>query len=34
VADLAPVLDVARLRGVLEDLIACRRLLEVAIKDG
>ena len=34
VADLVPVLDVGRLRGVLEDLIACRRLLDTALKDG
>ena len=34
VADLAPIVDMARLRGVLEDLIACRRLLDVALKDG
>ena len=34
VADLVPVLDVARLRGVLQDLIACRQLLDVAFKDG
>jgi DNA-binding transcriptional MerR regulator len=34
VADLVPVIDVARLRGVLEDLIACRRLLDAALKDG
>jgi DNA-binding transcriptional MerR regulator len=34
VTDFAPILDVARLRGVLEDLIACRRLLDVALKDG
>jgi DNA-binding transcriptional MerR regulator len=34
VADLSPILDVARLKGVLDDLIACRRLLDVALKDG
>jgi DNA-binding transcriptional MerR regulator len=34
VADLAPVVDMARLRGVLEDLIACRRMLDAAFKDG
>ena len=34
VADLAPMVDLARLKGVLEDLIACRRLLDAAIKDG
>ena len=34
VADIVPVIDVARLKGVLEDLIACRRLLDVALKDG
>ena len=27
-------LDVARLQGVLEDLIACRQLLDRALKDG
>jgi DNA-binding transcriptional MerR regulator len=34
VADLAPAVDLARLRGVLENLIACRRMLDAAIKDG
>jgi DNA-binding transcriptional MerR regulator len=34
VADLAPGVDLARLRGVLEELIACRRLLDAALKDG
>ncbi len=34
VADLAPGLDVARLQGVLQDLIACRQLLDAALKDG
>ena len=34
VADLAPVVDMARLKGVLEDLIACRRLLDSALKEG
>lgn len=34
VADIAPILDVARLKGVLEDLIACRRMLDAALKDG
>jgi len=34
VAELAPIMDVARLKGVLEDLIACRRLLDTALKDG
>jgi DNA-binding transcriptional MerR regulator len=34
VAELAPIIDVARLKGVLEDLIACRRLLDTALKDG
>jgi DNA-binding transcriptional MerR regulator len=34
VADLVPVVDLARLRGVLEDLIACRRLLDAALKEG
>ena len=34
VADLAPALDFARLKGVLQDLIACRQLLDAALKDG
>jgi DNA-binding transcriptional MerR regulator len=34
VADLSPMVDVARLKGVLEDLIACRQLLDAALKDG
>ena len=34
VADLAPGADLARLRGVLEELMACRRLLDAALKDG
>jgi DNA-binding transcriptional MerR regulator len=34
VADLAPGVDLARLRGVLEELIACRQLLDSALKDG
>ncbi len=34
VADLAPGLDVARLKDVLQDLIACRQLLDAALKDG
>lgn len=34
VADLSPAVDLARLRGVLDDLIACRRLLDAALKDG
>ncbi len=34
VADLAPALDVARLKAVLQDLIACRQLLDAALKDG
>jgi len=34
VADLAPGVDLARLRGVLEELIACRQLLDAALKDG
>jgi DNA-binding transcriptional MerR regulator len=34
VADLAPIVDLGRLKGVLEELIACRRLLDAAIKDG
>jgi DNA-binding transcriptional MerR regulator len=34
VTDIVPVLDVARLKGVLEDLITCRKLLDAAIKDG
>ena len=34
VADLSPVVDLARLRGALEDLIACRRMLDAALKEG
>ena len=34
VAELSPVADLARLRGVLENLIACRRLVDAALKDG
>jgi DNA-binding transcriptional MerR regulator len=34
VADLAPGVDLARLRGVLDELIACRQLLAAALKDG
>jgi DNA-binding transcriptional MerR regulator len=34
VADLSPVVDIVRLKGVLEDLIACRQLLDSALKDG
>jgi len=34
IADLAPGVDFARLKGVLEDLIACRQLLDAALKDG
>jgi DNA-binding transcriptional MerR regulator len=34
VTDIVPIIDVARLKGVLEDLIACRRLLDAALKDG
>jgi len=34
VADLAPGVDLARLRGVMEELIACRQLLDAALKDG
>jgi DNA-binding transcriptional MerR regulator len=30
----APALDVARLKGVLQDLITCRQLLESALKEG
>ena len=33
IADLAPGVDFARLKGVLEDLIACRKLLDAALKD-
>jgi len=33
VADLAPGVDLARLKAVLEDLIACRKLLDAALKD-
>jgi DNA-binding transcriptional MerR regulator len=34
VTDIAPLLDVGRLKGVLEDLIACRKLLDTALKEG
>ena len=34
VADLAPGMDLERLKGVLQDLIACRQLLDAALKDG
>ena len=34
VADLAPAFDIERLQGVLQDLIACRQLLDAALKDG
>ena len=34
VAELVPIVDVARLKGVLEELIACRRLLDAALNDG
>jgi len=34
VADLSPAADIARLKGVLDDLIACRQLLDAALKDG
>ena len=34
VADLAPPFDVARLKGVLQDLIACRQLLDSVLKEG
>ncbi len=34
VAELSPMMDVARLKGVLEELIACRQLLDAALKDG
>ena len=34
VADIVPIVDVGRLKGVLEDLIACRKLLDAALKDG
>jgi DNA-binding transcriptional MerR regulator len=34
VADLSPVADIARLKGVLEDLIVCRQLLDAALKEG
>jgi DNA-binding transcriptional MerR regulator len=34
VADLATPFDVARLKSVLQDLIACRQLLDAALKDG
>jgi DNA-binding transcriptional MerR regulator len=34
VASIARPIDVARLEGVLRDLIACRQLLDAALKDG
>ena len=34
VADIVPIVDVGRLKGVLEDLIACRKLLDAVLKDG
>ncbi len=35
VADLAPApIDLARLKSVLQDLVACRQLLEAALKDS
>ena len=34
VADLAPPFDTARLKGVLQDLIACRQLLDSVLKEG
>ena len=34
VAELSPMMDVARLKGVLEELITCRQLLDAALKDG
>jgi DNA-binding transcriptional MerR regulator len=34
VAELSPAVDIARLKGVLEDLIACRQLLDAALKEG
>jgi DNA-binding transcriptional MerR regulator len=34
VADLAPGFDIERLQGVLQDLIACRQLLDAALKGG
>ncbi|MDE1933112.1 MerR family transcriptional regulator [Bradyrhizobium sp.] len=34
VADIVPIIDVGRLKGVLEELIACRKLLDAALKDG
>ena len=34
VAELSPMMDVARLKGVLEELIACRQLLDAALKEG
>ncbi|HLX14759.1 MAG TPA: MerR family transcriptional regulator [Bradyrhizobium sp.] len=33
VADLAPGVDLVRLKSVLEDLISCRKLLDAALKD-
>jgi DNA-binding transcriptional MerR regulator len=34
VAELSPVVDLVRLRGVLENLVACRQLLDAALKEG
>jgi hypothetical protein len=34
VAELASGVDLAGLKSVLEDLIACRKLLDAALKDG
>jgi DNA-binding transcriptional MerR regulator len=34
VADLVPPFDVARLKSVLQDLIACRQLLDSVLKEG
>ena len=34
VADVPPQFDVERLKAVLQDLIACRQLLDSALKEG
>ena len=34
VAELSPAFDVSRLKAVLEDLIACRQMLDAVLKDG
>ena len=34
VAELSPAFDALRLKAVLEDLIACRQMLDAVLKDG